>query len=73
VDEVEVVQESNACEQLLRKLLNVRAWEGYEAVGLEEVEDTLSVEVGDDAYVVPVIEAILQMYASVDVVLVVGR
>jgi hypothetical protein len=58
VNEVEIVEESDAGEELLCKLLDVGAGEWDKAVGLEEVKDTLSVEIGDDADVIPEVEAI---------------
>jgi DNA-binding TFAR19-related protein (PDSD5 family) len=58
MDKVEVVQEGNAGEQLLRKLLDVRARERDKAVRLEEVEHALPVKVGDNADVVSEVEAV---------------
>lgn len=58
VDQVQVVQKSHAGEELFRELLDVRAREWYEAIRLEKVKHALSVEIGDDADVVPEIEAI---------------
>ena len=72
MDEIEVVEEGNTREELLRKFLDVGAGERDKAIGLEEIKDTLSVEVSDDANVVPEVEAITEMDTSVDVVLVVG-
>lgn len=72
MDQIKVVEESNTGEELLGKLLDVGAGERNKAVGLEEVKDTLSVEIGDNADVVPEVEAIPQMDTSVDVVLVIG-
>lgn len=63
----------NAGEELLGKLLNVRAREWNEAVGLEKVKHALSIEVSHDADVVPEIKAIAEVDAAVHVVLVVGR
>jgi hypothetical protein len=63
MDEIEVVKEGNTREELLRKFLDV---------GAGELKDTLSVEVSDNANVVPEVEAITEMDTSVDVVLVVG-
>lgn len=72
MNEVEVVQEGNAGKQLLCKLLDVRAGKWHETVGLEKVEDTLTVQVCDDADVVAEVEAISKVNAAVDVVFVVG-
>lgn len=72
MDEIEVVKEGNTREELLRKFLDVGAGERDKAIGLEEIKDTLSVEVSDNANVVPEVEAITEMDTSVDVVLVVG-
>jgi hypothetical protein len=72
MDEIEVVEEGNTREELLRKFLDVGAGERDKAIGLEEIKDTLPVEVSDNANVVPEVEAITEMDTSVDVVLVVG-
>lgn len=72
MDEIEVVEEGNTREELLRKFLDVGAGERDKTIGLEEIKDTLSVEVSDDANVVPEVEAITEMDTPVDVVLVVG-
>jgi hypothetical protein len=72
MDEIEVVKEGNTREELLRKFLDVGAGERDKAIGLEEIKDTLPVEVSDNANVVPEVEAITEMDTSVDVVLVVG-
>jgi hypothetical protein len=50
----------------------VRAREGREAVSLEKVEHALAVEIGDDADVVPEVEAVAQMDAFVAVAPIVG-
>jgi hypothetical protein len=71
MDQIEVVQKGDAGEELLRKLLDMRAGEWHKAVGLEEVEHALPVQVGDDADVVPEVEAVPQMDTPVYVVLVV--
>jgi hypothetical protein len=72
MDEIEVVKEGNTREELLRKFLDVGAGERDKAIGLEEIKDTLPVEVSDNANVVPEVEAITEMDTPVDVVLVVG-
>jgi hypothetical protein len=72
MDEIEVVEEGNTREELLRKFLDVGAGERDKAIGLEEIKDTLPVEVSDNANVVPEVEAITEMDTPVDVVLVVG-
>ena len=58
MDEIEVVEEGNTREELLRKFLDVGAGERDKAIGLEEIKDTLSVEVSDNANVVPEVEAV---------------
>jgi len=72
MDEIEVVEEGNTREELLRKFLDVGAGERDKAIGLEEIKDTLPVEVSDNANVVPEVEAVSQVDASVHVMLVVG-
>lgn len=44
-----------------------------EAVALEEIKDTLTQQICDDAYMVSVVEAISQVDALVTVVLVIRR
>jgi hypothetical protein len=58
VDEVEVVKEGNAGKELFSELLDVRAGEWDKAVGLEKVKHALAIEVGDNADMVPEVEAI---------------
>lgn len=58
VDQVQVVQESHTSEELFRELLDVGAWEWHKTIRFEEVEHALSVEIGDNADVVPEVEAI---------------
>lgn len=72
MDKIQVVQEGDTGEQLLRKFLDVRTGEGHEAVALEKVEDALPVQICHDADVVSEIEAVPEVDASVDVVLIVG-
>ena len=60
-------------EQLTGKCLDVSAWEWSEVVDLQEVEHALTVEICDNADVVPEVEALPQMNAFVPVVLVVLR
>lgn len=50
----------------------MRAGEWHKAVGLEKVKHTLAIEVSNNADMVSVVEAISQVYASVNVVLIVG-
>ena len=45
--------------------------EGREGVALQEVEDALAEKIGDDTDVIPIVEALLQVYAPVPVRLVV--
>ena len=72
VDQIQVVEEGNTGKELLGKLLNVRAWEWHKLIRLEEIENALSVEISNDADVIPEIEAVPKMDAAVHVVLVVG-
>jgi hypothetical protein len=58
-------------EQLLGEFLNVGAGERDKGVRLEEVEDALAIEIGDDANMIPEVEAVPEMYATVLVVSVV--
>lgn len=46
----------------------MRAWERRKIVDLEEIEDTLAIQVGDDADVIPIIETLSQVDAFVAVV-----
>jgi hypothetical protein len=57
---------------LPRKELNVRAWERREAITLQKIENTLAVEIGYDAYVIPEVEAVAQMDALVAIISIVG-
>jgi hypothetical protein len=49
---------SYTSEQLFGELLNMGARERNECVRLEEIEHALTIKVGDDADVVPEIEAV---------------
>lgn len=71
MDEIEIVEEGNAGEKLLGELLDVGAGERDEAIRFEEVKHALPVEIGDNADMVPEVEAVSEVYTSVDVVLVV--
>lgn len=51
----------------------MRAWEWCEGVHLQEVEDTLTIEIRDDADVIPEVEAVAEMDALVAVLPVVRR
>ncbi|KAK3088969.1 hypothetical protein LTR53_019838, partial [Teratosphaeriaceae sp. CCFEE 6253] len=70
MDEVEVVQEGDAAQQLPGEGLDVRAGEGHEAALLEEVEDGEAEQGGDDADVAAPVEAVPQLDAAVPVLLV---
>lgn len=48
----------NAGEQLLCKMLDLAAGKGHKIIALQEVEDALAEQVGDDADVVPKVEAL---------------
>jgi hypothetical protein len=61
----------NAGEQLSSKVLNLGTWERHKAVAFEEIKDTLSEQVCDNADVVPEVEGVSQMDALVPVVLVI--
>jgi hypothetical protein len=62
----------NAGKQLAGKALDLAAGKRHEAVALEEVEDALAEQVGDDADVVAEVEAVAQVDALVAVGAVVG-
>ena len=63
----------NASEKLPRKLLDMRARKWNKTVRLQEVEHTLTIQVGHYADVVPVVEAVSKMDAAVEIVLVIRR
>lgn len=48
----------NAREQLLCEMLDLAAGKGHKIVALQEVEDALPEQVGDDADVIPEVEAL---------------
>ena len=56
-----------ACEQLASKVLDLTVWEWDEGVALEEVKDTLSKKVHNDANVAAIIEAVSKVYTSIPV------
>ena len=58
---------SNAGKKLPGKALYLAAWERHEPIALEKVEDTLSKQVCDNAYVIAEIEAVPKMYAFVSI------
>jgi len=62
---------SNAGEKLMRKSLDMSTGERHKLVRLEKVKHALAVQVGDNADVVPKVEAIAQVDALVPVVRVV--
>ena len=41
------------------------AWERHKSIGLEEIEDALTIEIGDYTNVVSEVEAVSEMDASV--------
>jgi hypothetical protein len=43
----------------------MRAWERHKSIGLEEIEDALTVEIGDYTNVVSKVKAVSEMDASV--------
>ena len=63
----EKIHTGDAREQLAGKELDVRIREWRETIALQKVEHALAVEVGDDADVVPEVEAVAQMDAPVAV------
>jgi hypothetical protein len=60
-------------QELSGEALNLRAGKWYKSISLEEVEDTLSQEIRDNADVVPEVEGITQVDAFVSIGLVVQR
>lgn len=72
MDEVEVVEEGYAAQQLPSKGLDMRARERYEAALLEEVEHGEAEERCDDANVTSPVEAIPELDTSISVGLVGG-
>ena len=62
-----------ARQELPGKALYLTTGEWYELVAFEEVEDTLAKEIGDDADVVPKVEAVAKMNTFVAIVSVVVR
>ena len=67
MDQVEVMQECDACEKLLCKLLDVGTWERHEAVRFEEIEYALPVEVCNNADMIPEVEAISQVDTTITI------
>jgi hypothetical protein len=61
----------NAREQLASKLLNLTAWEWHKTIALQKVKDTLPQQIGDDADVIPKVEAVAEVDALVAVLLVI--
>ena len=53
------------------KVLNLAVGEGNERVALEEVKDTLSEQIHDNADMAPVIKAVPQVYTSISVLCIV--
>ena len=72
VNQIKVVEEGNAGEELLGELLDMGAREGYKLIRLKEVENTLTVKIGNNADVVPEVKAVSEVDAPIHVVLVVG-
>jgi hypothetical protein len=58
VDQVQVVQKGDTGKELLRKLLNVGAREWHKAIRFKKIEHALAVQIGDNADVVPEVEAV---------------
>lgn len=52
------VRTCNAGEQLLCKMLDLAAGERHKIIALQKVEDALPEQVGDDADMVPKVEAL---------------
>jgi hypothetical protein len=65
MDEVEIVEESDAGEELSRKALYLCAWEGHKSVALQEIEDALAEEICDYAYMISEVERVTQVYTLV--------
>jgi len=63
---------SNTCEELSGKALNLTVRERDERVSFQEIEDTLSEEIHDNADMSPVIETVSKVYTSVPVCVVIG-
>lgn len=63
----------HTCEELSSKVLDLATGERNKAVSLEKVKHTLTEQIGDDADVVAVIEAIPQVDAFVAVLLIIRR
>ena len=59
---------SYASQELASKILNLTAWEGNEAVGLEEVENTLAQQIRYNANVLAEVETVPQMDALVPII-----
>ena len=58
---------SNAGQELASKTLYLTTWERHELVPLEEIEDTLAEEIGNNTYMIAEVEAISKMDALVAV------
>ena len=60
-----------ASEELSGKISDLAVWKRYEFVRFQEVEDTLSEQVHDNAYVSSEIETISKVYTSVSIFVIV--
>lgn len=67
VNEVQIVQESNAAQELTGESLNVRSWKRYKAALLEKVKDRQTEEGRYYAYMTSPVEAIPELDASIPV------
>jgi hypothetical protein len=72
VNQIQVVQEGDACEELACEVPYLTVGEGDEAVAFQEVEDALTQEIHNDADVAAIVETVIEVYAPVTVLLVVG-
>lgn len=73
MDEVEIVEEGDAGEELSREALYLCAREGHKSVALQKIEDALAKKICDYAYVISEVEGVAQVYALVLVGSVVER
>ena len=68
----EELRTGNTGQELTRKTLDLTAWKRYEGICLEKVKNALTEKIRDNADVVPVVEAISEVNASIPVLLVIG-
>jgi len=63
---------SNTGEKLPRKALYLTVREWNKRVALEEVKDTLSEQIHDDAYMTSIVKTVTEVYTPVSILMVVG-